>query len=288
MKNIKSMTGYGKGMVTTDLRRITVELKSLNSKQVDLSARIPSIYREQEFEIRSRVSKALLRGKIDLYVSFENISVQTSTTINNEIFEAYKSQIDALQCDKSNTDYVSTILRLPDVLNTSKIDIDESEMAALSKAVDIAISEIDTFRQKEGEVMMRDILLHISQIESLLKEVDKYESTRVESIRSRIMDNIKNTGVNVDMNRLEQEMIFYIEKLDVTEEKVRLQKHIDYFREVCNGEEGVGKKLGFVTQEIGREINTLGSKSNNFDMQQIVVNMKDELEKIKEQLLNIL
>lgn len=288
MKNIKSMTGYGKASDSIELRRITVEIKSLNSKQLDLSARIPFIYREHEFQLRRKVGEAIARGKADLYVTIENLSTQVSTTINKSVFNEYLSQINALNCDMTNTDIVAAILKMPDVISTAKVELDKNEIEILNSVVDEAIKQLNCFRLIEGEVMMVDILMRLDTIEKLLKEADQFEAERIEIIKTRIIDNLEKVRVSLDPNRLEQEMIYYIEKLDVTEEKVRLKKHIDYFREVANNEQEVGKKLGFITQEIGREINTLGSKANNVNMQQIVVNMKDSLEKIKEQLLNIL
>lgn len=288
MRNIKSMTGYGKATASADLRRITVEIKSLNSKQLDLSARVPFIYREQEFQLRAKAAKAIMRGKVDLYITIENVAVQTSTTINPDIFNVYLKQIKELDCDISNTDIIATILRMPDVMSTAKAVLGDDEVDILNVVVDEAIVQFNHFRLNEGEVMITDILMRLDVIETLLGEVEQFEAERIAVIKTRISDNLEKLKISLDQSRLEQEMIYYIEKLDVTEEKVRLQKHIDYFREVCENEQEVGKKLGFVTQEIGREINTLGSKANNVDLQKIVVNMKDSLEKIKEQLLNIL
>lgn len=282
------MTGYGKATSNTDQRRISIEIKSLNSKQLDLSAKIPSLYREQEFQLRAKIAKYIVRGKVELYITVENTLKKTSTVINKDVFNEYLSQIKNLGVDISKSDIISTILKLPEVISTPKIDVQQLEIDILNQTFDQAVTEFNKFRIHEGDVMMVDILAHLCRIENLLKEVDKFEHERVDLIKNRIIENIEKLNISLDKSRLEQEMIYYIEKLDVTEEKVRLKKHIEYFREVCDNEENIGKKIGFVVQEIGREINTLGSKSNNVEMQQIVVNMKDSLEKIKEQMLNIL
>lgn len=288
IKNIKSMTGYGKAVVEFEEKKISVEIKSLNSKGIDLNTRIPFAYKDKEFEIRSILSKSLERGKVDLYINVESSSTAKNSIINKDLFHHYYKELQLLNCDHNNCDYISTILRLPDVIVTEKTEISDSELNALTDAVNMAVENLNNFRLHEGDLMINDILSRINNIEELLSKVSQFESVRVDAYRTKIREAIENNNIVVDNNRLEQEMIFYIEKLDITEEQVRLKKHLDYFKEVCTKEDGVGKKLGFVSQEIGREINTLGSKSNNFDMQQIVVNMKDELEKIKEQLLNIL
>ena len=288
MNNIQSMTGYGKATLSTELKRITVEFKSLNSKQLDLSAKIPFIYREQEFKLRALAAKTLIRGKADMYISVENIIAQSNTAINKDMFNAYLNQITELEFDSENSDVLSAILRLPDVVSSPKQEILDTEIETLYQVANLALVEFVSFRKNEGAAMIKDILCHLDTIESLSIEVQKYESERLETVKNRITENLEKLTIALDQSRLEQEMIYYIEKFDITEEKVRLKKHIEYFREVCENEESVGKKLGFVTQEIGREINTLGSKSNHVAMQQLVVNMKDALEKIKEQLLNIL
>ncbi len=282
------MTGYGKATLSTELKRITVEFKSLNSKQLDLSAKIPFIYREQEFKLRALAAKTLIRGKADMYISVENIIAQSNTAINKDMFNAYLNQITELEFDSENSDVLSAILRLPDVVSSPKQEILDTEIETLYQVANLALVEFVSFRKNEGAAMIKDILCHLDTIESLSIEVQKYESERLETVKNRITENLEKLTIALDQSRLEQEMIYYIEKFDITEEKVRLKKHIEYFREVCENEESVGKKLGFVTQEIGREINTLGSKSNHVAMQQLVVNMKDALEKIKEQLLNIL
>lgn len=292
---IKSMTGYGKGECSTVDRKITVEIKSLNSKQLDLSARIAPIYRDKEYEIRSAVAKALSRGKIDLYIGYENIqsnAITSGGSINMEIFTNYYNQIlnasHTVGYNASNEPLLSTILRLPDVIQTETITIPQTEFAAMIKAVHDAIENINKFREQEGAVLMADLLMRVNLIETLLNSVVPFEGERIETVRTRINENIEKLNINIDNNRFEQEIIYYLEKFDITEEKVRLKQHCEYFRTVACETEGVGRKLGFIAQEMGREINTMGSKANHAQIQKIVVDMKDELEKIKEQLLNIL
>lgn len=293
---IKSMTGYGRAERHTDQRKITVEIKSLNSKQLDLSARIPSIYREKEYEIRNTVGRALGRGKVDLFVSVENVGAagkaMAAGNINVDLFKAYYRQLADLQRElgdgNATEPLVTTILRLPDVLQTESVAIGDAEWTALTEAVDEAVENINAFRLQEGAVLIADLLARIGTIETLAAEIIPLEGERIETVRARLMDNLKALQVNVDNNRFEQEVIYYLEKFDITEEKVRLKQHCDYFRTVAHESEGVGRKLGFIAQEIGREINTTGSKANHAGIQKIVVRMKDELEKIKEQLLNLL
>lgn len=291
---IKSMTGYGRAERHTDQRKITVEIKSLNSKQLDLSARIPSIYREKEYEIRNTVGKAMGRGKVDLFVSVENVGGTKSAAgaINAELFKAYYLQLVALQKELGDTNtaepLITTVLRLPDVMQSESVTISDEEWTALSEAVEEAIENINAFRLQEGAVLIKDLLARIDTIEELAAQIIPLEGERIETVRTRLMDNLNALQVNVDSNRFEQEVIFYLEKYDITEEKVRLKQHCDYFRTVAGESEGVGRKLGFIAQEIGREINTTGSKANHAGIQKIVVRMKDELEKIKEQLLNLL
>ncbi|WP_298061524.1 YicC/YloC family endoribonuclease [uncultured Rikenella sp.] len=291
---IKSMTGYGRAERHTDQRKIIVEIKSLNSKQLDLSARIPSIYREKEYEIRNTVGKALGRGKVDLFVSVENIggAKTNAGSINIELFKAYYSQLAELQKELGDTNtaepLITTVLRLPDVMQTEAVAISDEEWAALSEAVDEAVENLNRFRAQEGAVLIADLLKRIDTIEELAAQIVPLEEERIETVRARLMENLKALQVHVDNNRFEQEIIYYLEKFDITEEKVRLKQHCNYFRTVAGESEGVGRKLGFIAQEIGREINTTGSKANHAGIQKIVVRMKDELEKIKEQLLNLL
>lgn len=291
---IKSMTGYGRGESMTSSRKITVEIKSLNSKQLDLSVRIPSIYREKESEIRSAISKSLSRGKVDLIVTYENLQQQTETgsSINIERFASYYKQImeaaAIVGCEPASGDVISSVLRMSDVLQSDVAKISDDELGALLEAMAGAVTSINDFRAQEGRVLMDDLLARVDLIENLMEQVVPFEAERIETVRTRIMDNLAKINVNMDNNRFEQEIIYYLEKFDITEEKVRLKQHCDYFRAVAAEDEGVGRKLGFISQEMGREINTMGSKANHAQIQKIVVDMKDELEKIKEQLLNIL
>ncbi|MEG0499882.1 MAG: DUF1732 domain-containing protein, partial [Rikenellaceae bacterium] len=279
-KNIKSMTGFGKGVCELDGKRITVEIRSLNSKQLDLNVKLPSSYRDSEFAIRTLVSKTLVRGKVDVFVNTELLGGKTCMPINIEVVNEYYNQFKACNIDFTHADFLQTIMRLPDTILTERNEVSEEEIAALFTATELAINAIDEFRIHEGAVLMNDILNRIDQIETLKTELLSYEGERMQTVRARLRESLDKLSQNVDENRFEQELIYYLEKLDITEEKVRLQKHLDYFRAVCGEEEEVGRKIGFITQEIGREINTTGSKSNHAQMQQCVVKMKDELEKI--------
>lgn len=282
------MTGFGKGVCELDGKRITVEIRSLNGKQLDLSVKLPSSYRDSEFALRSLVSKALVRGKVDVYINTELLGGKKCQPINIDVVNEYYNQLKTSCIDMSNADYLQTIMRLPEVIMTERNTVTEDEIVALFTATQQAIDNIDDFRRQEGAVMIKDILERITNIENLKNEILSYEGERMETVRARIREGLDKLKVSVDENRFEQELIYYLEKLDITEEKVRLQNHLDYFRAVCQEEQEVGRKIGFITQEIGREINTTGSKSNHTQMQQCVVKMKDELEKIKEQSLNIL
>ena len=286
------MTGFGGGEASLPAKKITVEIRSLNSKQLDLSVRMPSAYRQLEFDIRSVVQRTLQRGKVDLNVAVESSTVEGVGTINREIFRSYLQQsVDALSFSGIDADYdalVPAILRMPGVISSETETLSDEERAALMSAVDEALRNIDAFRRQEGDILIKDLLERVDKIEAYKAEVEPYEKMRRDTIRNRIRENLAQLPVEVDDNRLEQEMIFYIEKLDITEEKVRLSNHCRYFREVAASEQGAGRKLGFIAQEMGREINTLGSKANESNMQILVVKMKDELEKIKEQVLNIL
>ena len=288
---IKSMTGFGRGEASLPAKKITVEIRSLNSKQLDLSVRMPSAYRQLEFDIRSVVQRTLQRGKVDLNVAVESSTVEGVGTINREIFRSYLQQsVDALSFSGIDADYdalVPAILRMPGVISSDTETLSDEERAALMSAVDEALRNIDAFRRQEGDILIKDLLERVDKIEAYKAEVEPYEKMRRDTIRNRIRENLAQLPVEVDDNRLEQEMIFYIEKLDITEEKVRLSNHCRYFREVAASEQGAGRKLGFIAQEMGREINTLGSKANESNMQILVVKMKDELEQIKEQVLNI-
>lgn len=286
------MTGFGKGEAVLPNKKITVEVRSLNSKQLDLSVRMPGIYRQKEFEMRGVAAAAIQRGKADITVTVENTTVSTSATVNKEIFNEYLRQVDeALSYAGASAAYdalVPAILRMPEVVSTQAESLTEEESAALMQALEQALKQFNSFREQEGATLISDLLRRVDMIEEYKRQVEPFEATRAETIKNRIRENLAQLKIDIDTNRLEQEMIFYIEKLDITEEKVRLSNHCNYFREVAASEEAAGRKLGFIAQEMGREINTLGSKSNEANMQILVVKMKDELEKIKEQVLNIL
>jgi uncharacterized protein (TIGR00255 family) len=291
------MTGYGKATATVSTKTITVEIRSLNSKQLDLSVKLPPIYRQQEYELRAEAAKAIVRGKADIFVSVEDSSPAPGVTINKHLFAGYYRQIkDAVKVagmniisnDVKTSGMVGTIMRMPDVLVSQTAEVGEDESHALFAALREALAGLNAFRQQEGQVLAGDILARVERISALSEQVTPFEEARVEAVRQRILAHIAKLGIETDHNRLEQELVFYIEKLDITEEKVRLTNHCKYFVQTTGEEGGVGHKLGFIAQEMGREINTLGSKANNSDIQRLVVQMKDELEKIKEQILNIL
>ena len=289
---VKSMTGFGKGEAALRNKKITVEIRSLNSKQLDLSLRLPAVYRQSEYEIRNLIARTIQRGKVDVFVTVESQAVETSARINREVFREYLRQMnDTLSFSGIDAGYdaiLPVIMRLPDVVATEAEAISEEEHAALLAAVEAAAAHLDAFREQEGAILIADLLRRVELIEQYKTEVVPFEKARTETVKARILDNLSKLAVDVDRNRLEQEMIFYLEKLDITEEKVRLSNHCNYFREVASSEEGAGRKLGFIAQEMGREINTMGSKANEPNIQILVVKMKDELEKIKEQVLNIL
>ena len=290
---IQSMTGYGKATVTFGEKKIHVELKSLNSKAMDLSVRIAPLYREKEMEIRTLITKALERGKVDFCLWVEKEAAEMATPVNaalmNNYYEQFKN-IAATTDIPMPADLFATLLRMPDVL--TKVDIQElsdEEWAIVSQAIDEAITQITNFRIQEGAALEKKFHEKLDNIEALMKEIEPYEMERVTKIREKITAALEKTiSVDYDKNRLEQELIYYIEKLDINEEKQRLANHLAYFRETMATGHGQGKKLGFIAQEMGREINTTGSKSNHAEMQNIVVRMKDELEQIKEQVLNVM
>ncbi len=289
---IQSMTGFGKVTAELPSKKVTIEIKALNSKQLDLSARIPAVYKEMEMQIRSQLLRSLERGKIELTISLEYIGKDTPTHINQTAVENYYAQIKEIS-EKLNipvpTDWFQTLLRLPDTIKSEAGQVDEVEWKEVEKAIENAVSQLHDFRKQEGAMLEALFCQKIENISNLLKEIEKYEGERIEKIKARIMDNLgKVVATDYDKNRFEQEMIYYIEKLDVNEEKSRLDNHLKYFISTMQSGSSQGKKLGFIVQEIGREINTLGSKSNHVIMQQIVVRMKDELEQIKEQVLNVL
>ena len=289
---IKSMTGFGKGEAVYGDKKFRVELRSLNSKQLDLSIKLPGKYRAAEAEVRNIITRELQRGKVDCFISVESAVAETSAHINTEAFKAYADELRRVCTETSlkidDSALVQSLLRLPDVVTTEEREVSAEEVATIVEAAKSAAAELNAFRVQEGQILIADLLKRIDLIEKYRHEVEPFESARVDTIKNRIRENIEKLQLEVDNNRLEQEMIFYIEKLDITEEKVRLDNHCCYFREVAAEEEAAGRKLGFIAQELGREINTMGSKSNEANMQRLVVKMKDELEKIKEQVLNIL
>lgn len=290
---ILSMTGFGKGSVEVENKKINVEIKSLNSKQFDLNLRLPTIFREKDSDIRNILSRKLLRGKIEVTVYYDNESDSTGAKFNLPVIKSYINQIKEIGIDTGISlpdDWFSVVLRLPDALKADLgEELLESDSRALCQAIEISSDQVFAFRQAEGKKLHDFFVNRISNIRKLLDSINPYEAERIPKIRERIEDNLqKLTSIEIDRGRLEQEMIYYIEKLDVNEEKQRLRQHLDYFVETMDAEAGQGKKLGFIAQEMGREINTLGSKSNHAEMQKIVVKMKDELEQIKEQVLNVL
>lgn len=289
-----SMTGFGKSTVETTNKKITVEIKSLNSKQLDLNSRVPAVYRDKELELRNTVGRPLERGKVDMIVSVENLGSEAAVSLNVEALAAYKEQIEAASAAlgiPAPDDWYSILLRFPDTMRSdAQSEVDDEEINALFTAANNAVTALMDYRRAEGRKLETFFAERIAKIAALLAEVDGFEVQRVEKIRTRIEEGLRKIpGIEIDKGRLEQEMIFYIEKLDVNEEKQRLGQHLAYFIETMDAPQpGQGKKLGFISQEMGREINTLGSKSNHADMQRLVVKMKDELEQIKEQVLNVM
>ena len=284
---IQSMTGYGKHIIQLPTKKITVEIKSLNSKSLDLNTRVPSAYRQKELQIRKLLASGLTRGKIDLNLFVESTAGETATKINHKTLKQYMEQLSEVVA-ADQVELLKMAVKMPDALKTEREEIDEDEFSEILKAVSQALVEINTYRTDEGEVLKNDFLKRISNISKHLEEVLLIDSQRVESVKQRLRSALSDLKERVDENRFEQELIYYLEKYDITEEKVRLENHLSYFIEAINSKDSNGKKLGFITQEIGREINTIGSKSNFAPMQQLVVQMKDELEKIKEQALNVL
>lgn len=282
---IQSMTGYGKSIIQLPSKKITIEIKSLNSKNLDLNTRIPAIYREKEVAIRRKLAKELTRGKVDLSFFIETTAEETSTKINTAVVTNYIAQLNELN---TNSDVLSVAMRLPDVLKTVREELNEDEWFEIEKSIDEALYHLQDFRSDEGEVLKNDFVFRIDAIKNNLEEVIALDNDRLLVVRDRLQKAITELKVTFDENRFEQEMIYYLEKLDITEEKVRLSNHLKYFLEELEAGVSNGKKLGFISQEIGREINTIGSKANFAPMQKMVVQMKDELEKIKEQLLNVL
>ncbi len=290
---VQSMTGFGKATGEYNGKKIVVEIKSLNSKQLDISTRLTGVYREKEIEIRNELSQALERGKIDVSLYVENAGKDGASQINTTLFESYYEQIKALAGQHSldmPSNWFEIILRLPDVMKTETPELDEQEWVITKGIVLKAIEELKNYRVQEGKSLEKVFRDRIGDIRNLMIEIEPFEGVRIEKIKAKLEENLQNISekFDYDKNRLEQELIFYIEKLDVNEEKVRLRTHLDYFIQIMETESSPGKKLGFIAQEMGREINTLGSKSNHSEMQKIVVLMKDNLEQIKEQVLNVL
>lgn len=290
---IKSMTGYGKAEFETKNKKITLELKSLNSKQLDINTRIPAVYREKDLVIRKEISEKLVRGKMDFSLYLENLGTQSNSVINEDIVADYFKQLSNVHQKLGlpvNEQMMHSIMRLPDAVKTVYEELDEEEWSMIYSNIKKVIDAVDQFRIQEGSALEKDISSNISEITQLLEQVEPFEKQRLENIKNRIHDGLNeiNLNGNLDKNRFEQELIYYMEKLDINEEKVRLINHCDYFLETMKNSGVVGKKLGFIAQEIGREINTLGSKANESNIQRIVVQMKDALERIKEQMLNVL
>ena len=289
---IQSMTGYGKTVVAYKGKKINVEIKSLNSKQLDLTTRIAPLYREKEMEIRQLIAEQLQRGKVEFAIWIEKDAMAEATPVNTALMDSYYQQLKGFADEHqlSGIDWMMTLTRLPDVLTKTEVEVlGDEEWLIVRQGVSEAVHHLVDFRTQEGAALQKKFTEKIDNIEQLLASIEPYEKARVEKIRSRIVDGLKQIPeAEYDKNRLEQELIYYIEKLDISEEKQRLANHLKYFRETMDDQPGQGKKLGFIAQEMGREINTTGSKSNQAEMQNIVVKMKDELEQIKEQVLNAL
>lgn len=281
------MTGYGKSELQLPTKKISIELKSLNSKSLDLNARMPSMYRAKELEIRKLIAQHLVRGKVDFSLFVEITGEDTSSKINQTVVKEYIKQLKQV-VDGDPTELLKMAIRLPDAVTTERDDIDEDEWALICEEINEAISKIVEYRKDEGETLRQDFAERITTLRRLLQEVITMDPERIDGVRARLEKGIADIKEKVDENRFEQELVYYIEKFDITEEKVRLENHLDYFTKSLNSDDSNGRKLGFISQEIGREINTIGSKSNFAPMQKLVVQMKDELEKIKEQLLNVL
>lgn len=285
---IQSMTGFGKATLQLPTKKITVEIKSLNSKGLDLNVRMPSVYREMELGLRNQLSTVLERGKVDFSIFMENTAEQTSTKVNVPIVKAYISQLREVYAEADETELMKMAVRMPDALKTERDEIDENDWAQIQVVIEEGIKNIQAFRISEGVALEKEFLHRIANIMTMMNETVALDGERIQTVKTRLRTAIDELKVNIDDNRFEQELIFYLEKYDITEEKVRLENHLNYFIETLAGNEANGRKLGFITQEMGREINTMGSKSNHAQMQKLVVQMKDELEKIKEQVLNVL
>ena len=285
---IQSMTGFGKSLLQLTHKKVIIEIKSLNSKAIDLNTRIAQAYKEKELVLRKLISDTLERGKIDFTLPIENTSETSSSTLNTPIVRGYIQQMQAITPDAPEVELLKMAVRMPDALTTPVEEVDESEFAQIEEQLVLALKQLQDFRRSEGAILEKDFVLRIKNIQALLSQVETLDIERLAAIRNRMEKAIEEIKDRVDENRFEQELIFYLEKLDITEEKVRLANHLNYFLTTLEEPQSNGRKLGFIAQEIGREINTLGSKANHAQMQQIVVLMKNELEKIKEQVLNIL
>lgn len=286
---IHSMTGFGKAEVVLEEKKINIEIKSLNSKQTDINTRISTVYREKELELRKLISSEAQRGKIDFSLYSENIGSTSNVQINSELIESYYQKLQGLSFTKEGDDILQVVMRMPDVLINEKPELQEDEWILILEGVKEALNKFKEFRLQEGNAMAEDLKSRVNFIKNELTKVESFEDERIQKVKTRLKENLdKLEDSNVDQNRFEQEIIYYLEKFDVTEEKVRLANHCDYFLQTMDLPQGQGKKLGFICQEMGREINTLGSKANHEGIQKIVVDMKDNLEKIKEQVLNVL
>ncbi len=285
---IQSMTGYGKAVAECSDKKITIEIRSLNSKSLDLNTRLPYLYKEKELEIRKILSEKLQRGKVDFSVNTEATADNKAQQINPEIIKSYINEFKVIVPEATDPELLAIVMRLPDVMAFTCKELDDDEWNIFVKLLNEAIENLNQFRLAEGKVLEQDFIQRIEKIKELLVQVEPFEKERIQTLKDRFTKNLEELSSEYDQNRFEQELIYYLEKLDITEEKVRLKNHCEYFLENLNSKESEGKKLGFICQEIGREINTLGSKSNHSEMQKIVVQMKDELEKVKEQVLNIL
>ena len=285
---VRSMTGYGKAECLLPDSKIIIEIRSLNGKNADISIKSSLIPRDKEMAVRQHIAKELQRGNIDLFATMEQNATAQAKQINREIFDSYLNQIKELGFPVCTDTILQAILKMPDVVDVKKQEMTEESWNSLEQAIHNAVAALNDFRAKEGEILYNDVTSRVALIESFVAEVEKFEASRVEAVKERIKARIDELGITPDANRLEQEIVFYVEKLDINEEKVRLRQHCKYFMETINTEPYPGKKLGFIAQEMGREINTMGSKANHADIQKWVVRMKDELEKIKEQSLNIL
>ena len=289
---IKSMTGYGKAEGVVENKKISVEVRSLNGKFLDCSLRVPGLYRQKEMLVRSKAAKEVVRGKVDISISYESLEGEQNFFINRGLFKNYYQGLSEIskELNISEENVLGTLMKMPEVMRSEKQKLSEGEWSGIEELIDEALVSFNSFRLAEGDVLQKEVEARINEITSLLVQVEPFESERIEAIKTRIRKNIDEivSKDGFDQNRFEQELIFYMERYDITEEKVRLKAHCEHFITTMNDEQAQGKKLGFISQEIGREINTLGSKANHAEMQKIVVQMKDELEKIKEQALNIM